>query len=145
LLPANALICFLYGLAVVGFFRANELNGLALTQLVSHHTARAEFLVIVKSLDPKTAEIAPQISYNMDRRVLVVDDLAHLPANESRLVILSAMPAGGALMLRAQGGSAGSQPLMQEACAWFSRVISRRQPGDRTDYAGTYFLYETKS
>lgn len=146
LLPATALVCFLYGLTVVGFFRANELNGLALAGLVSHHTARADCLVIVKNLDPQTAEIAPQISYNMDRRVLVVDDLTHLPADESRLVILSAVPAGGTLKLRAQGGSgAGSQPLMQKACAWFNRVIARRRPGDRTDYAGTYYLYETKS
>ena len=146
LLPATALLCFLYGLAVVGFFRAHELNGLALAGLVSHHTARSECIVIVTNLDPQTAKIAPQIEYHVDRRVLVVDDLEHLPAGSGRIVILSAVPADGALALRAQvsGGDAAFQPLMQKMCAWFTRVIARRQPGDRTDYAGTYFLYEAK-
>ena len=145
-LPATALLCFLYGLAVVGFFRVHELNGLALAGLVSQHTARSECLVIVKSLDPQTAKIAPQIEYHVDRRVLVVDDLEHLPTGQGRLVILSAVPADGALSLRAQasGGEDDSQSLMQKMCGWFTRVIARRQPGDRTDFAGTYLLYETK-
>ncbi len=144
LLPAIVLVCFIYSLAVVEFFRANGLNGLTLAGLVRHHTERSDWIVVVKSIDPQTTEIAPRLDEHLDRHVLVVDDLDHLPAGRD-FVILSAVPAGG-LGLRAQAsvGGPASQSLLQKTGDWFNHSIARRQPGDRIDFAGTYFLYETK-
>jgi hypothetical protein len=144
--PALALLCFAYGLAVMAFFRANEANELSLISLIRHHTARSDCIVIVKNLDPETAGMAPRFDEIFDRRVLVADDLDHLPAGQGRIVILSALPAGVALDLLAQTatGGTGDQSRLHQAADWFNRSIARRQPGDRMDLAGAYFLYEPK-
>jgi len=145
LLPIIALLCFFYGFLVIEFYRANGKTGRSLANLVRHHTERSECIVIVKSIDPQTAEFAARFNDSLDRRVLVVDNLAHLP-NQEHCVILSAVPAKDTLPLRAQCsvGATHSQSWLQKTGAWFNRTIARRQPGDRIDFSETYFLYETK-
>ena len=146
LLPSIVLLCFFYGLAVIEFYRANAENGRVLAHLIRHHTERSECIVIVKSIDPQTADIAARFNDSLDRRVLVADDLAHLPI-QKHCVILSAVPFKDGLPLRAQAsvGETHSQSFLQKACTWFNHAIARRQPGDRMDFSETYYLYETKS
>lgn len=146
LVPILALLCFIYGLAVVVFYRANEVNELSLIRLVRHHTARSDCIVIVKNVDPRTAGLAARFDEVLDRRVLVADDLNHLPAVKSQIIILSAVPMNGAVGLLAQSSDdeAGSGSWPHQAADWFNRCISRRQPGDRLELAGGYFLYEMK-
>ncbi|HSY17980.1 MAG TPA: hypothetical protein VK815_06580 [Candidatus Acidoferrales bacterium] len=145
-LPVVLLVCFIYGLMVVEFFRANGPEGRVLQQLVRQHTQRQECIVIIKSLDPETALIAGRLGEPFDRRTLVVDDLDHLPADISGMVVLTARPAENALHLRAQ--TAASRAPMEQWLAkgadWFNHNIARRQPGDRVEVAGTYFLYDLK-
>jgi hypothetical protein len=144
--PALALLCFIYGLVVVFFFRANEANVLSLVNLVRQHTERSNCIVIVKNLDPETARMAPRFDEVLDRHVVVADDLDHLPASGASIVILSTASSSGVLNLLAQtsGGGANSQSWPRKTADWFNHSIARRRPGDRLELADTYFLYETK-
>lgn len=144
MVPGVFLLCLVYGLTVTTFSRAKSADGRMLVSLVRQHTDRSDCIVIVKSLDPRTAQIAARLDETLDRRVVLVDNLDHLPAGDSRKVILSAVPATGGLKLRAQtADSANAANSWPEAVGdWFNRAISRRQPGDRMDFARAYFLYE---
>ena len=146
LMPAALLLCFVYGLTVIIFFRANGTNERLMTSLVRHHTARSEFIVIVKSLDPQTAQIAARLDEVLDRRVVVADDLDHLPAENKHMVIMSANPTTSGLNLRAQMNTAAtaSPSWLTRVGNWFNHTIARRRPGDRLDLADNYFLYEAK-
>jgi hypothetical protein len=141
--PALALLCFIYGLAVMIFFRANETNALSLAGLVRQHTERSNCIVIVKDLDPETARMAPRLVEMLDRRVVVADDLGHLPASQTPLIILSTAPATRGLNLLAQtsGGGTNSQSWLRKTADWFNHSIARRRPGDRLELADTYYLY----
>lgn len=145
-LPVVLLVCFIYGLMVVEFFRANGPEGRVLLQLVRQHTQRQECIVIIKSLDPETALIAGRLGESFDRRTLVVDDLDHLPADIDGMVILSARPAENGLHLRAQttASKATMERWLAKSADWFNHNIARRQPGDRMEVAGAYFLYDLK-
>ena len=79
-LPVTVLLCFIYGVAIVMFFRANEANQLSLIRLIRHSTKRSDCIVIIKNLDPETAAMAARFDEILDRRVAVADDLDHLPA-----------------------------------------------------------------
>jgi hypothetical protein len=146
LVPTVVLLCFIYGLAVEIFLRANEVNTLSLVNFIRHQTNRSDCIVIVKNVDPQTARLASRFEDVLDRRVMVADDLDHLPVGKDRIIILSAVPSGSALTLLAQtsGGGASSQSWLHQTTDWFNRSIARRRPGDRLELADTYFLYETK-
>jgi hypothetical protein len=146
-LPAASVTCFIYGLAVVMFLRANEANQLSLIKLVRHHTRRSDYIVILKNVDPATADLAPRFDIDLDRHVGVAADLAHLPASKDQIVILSSVPLNGALKLLAQTSTdeKSSPPWLHKAANWFNHAIARRRPGDRLELANDYFLYETKS
>jgi hypothetical protein len=143
---AISLLVFIYGMAVMVFFRANETNELSLVKLVRQHTERSNCIVIVKNLDPETARMAPRFDAVLDRRVVVADDLDHLPASQTPIVILSTAPSSGGLNLLAQtsDGGTNSQSWLRKTTDWFNHSIARRRPGDRLELAGTYFLYEPK-
>jgi hypothetical protein len=146
LVPALALLCFIYGLVVMIFFRANETNELSLVSLVRQHTERSTGIVIVKSLDPETARMAPRLDGEFDRRVMVADDLDHLPAGKAPIVILSTAPSSGVLNLLVQtsDGETNPQSWLRKTADWFNHSIARRRPGDRLELADAYFLYEPK-
>ena len=145
-LPAISLLGFIYGMAVMIFFRANETNALSLVNLVRQHTERSNCIVVVKNLDPETATMAPRFDELLDRRVVVADDLDHLPASKTPIVILSTVPSSGRLNLLAQtsGGGTNPQSWLRKTADWFNHSIARRRPGDRLELADTYFLYEPK-
>ena len=146
MLPLALLFCFFYGLTVLMFFRANRANERLLINLVRHHTARSECLVIVKNLDPQTAQIAGRLDELLDRHMVVVDDLGHLPVENNHMSIISSVPVTNEVNLRAQttGVVTTSPSWIIRAGSWFNHTIARRQPGDRIDFADTYFLYESK-
>jgi hypothetical protein len=141
-----SLLCLGYGLAVMVFFRANAANELSLVSLIRHRTERSDCIVVVKNVDPKTAQMASRFDGVFDRRVVVVDDLKDLPAIEGHIVVLSAVALNHSLELVAQtsSGESNSRSLLQKAAAWFNHSIARRRPGDRLELAATYFLYEFK-
>ena len=144
-MPVAVLLCFLYGLSVLTFLRANATSERLLVSLIRHHTERSDCLVIVKALDPQTAAIARRIQEEADRQTVVADDLDHLPSLTSHLVILTAVPVAGAFSLTARTPAPTIPPVWQQkAVAWFNHSIARRQPGDRADFADAYFLYETR-
>ncbi|HEX5398473.1 MAG TPA: hypothetical protein VFY06_05430 [Verrucomicrobiae bacterium] len=144
-IPAIVPACFGYGLAVLIFFRANEANQLSLVSLVRHHTQRSDCVVILKGRDPQTAQMAQlitQLPEVLDRRVVVADDLKHLPPNSGNVVILTAVPSAGVLKLLAQTGIAGeSKSWTHKIADWFNRDIARRRHGDRLELADHYYLY----
>ena len=78
--PAATVFCFLYGLAVLIFFRANELNSLSMVALVRENTPRSDDIVVVKSADPASAPVANRFDEEVDLHVVVVDDFNSLAA-----------------------------------------------------------------
>jgi hypothetical protein len=138
------LCCFIYGLGVLFFFRANEANILSLIHFVRHETGRSDLILLVKDRDPQTAQFAPRFSEIFDRRVMVINELSDLPVVKSRAVILSAVPLTSKLKLLAQSNNGETKALSWDTkvADWFNKSIARRQPGDRLEVAVTYFLYD---
>jgi hypothetical protein len=141
-LVVTATICLVYGLAVVLFYRANGSDGRNLIGMVRHHTARPDWVVLVKSLDPVTLSLGERLDGNIDRHVVVVDDLKELPAGQ-KFFILAEMPMDdGQLVAESQAGSGGGlDAIMQKTANWFNRTIAHRKPGDRPEFAPHYYLY----
>jgi hypothetical protein len=146
LLPAIPLLCLIYGLAVMMFSQANGTNQLSLVRLIRHHTKRSDCVVILKSLDPETAKLARRFDEILDRRVVVADDLGHLPASRDQIVVLSSLPLSSAVDLLAQSSAdeTSSQSWLHKIANWFNHSIARRRPGDRMELADAYYLYELK-
>ena len=137
---ALAALCFVYGLAVLAFFRTNETQLLSLAQLVREHTARSDTIVIVSDMDAGTARLADRLDEPLDRRVIMVNDVKDLSAEKDRWVILSAVRLNDSWKLAAQ--SAGQTHTgLSKVTDWFNRSISRRSPGDRLELSDTYYLY----
>lgn len=134
--------CFVYGLAVISFYRVNNSENLALMHLVRHETARTDWIVVVKNLDPATAQLASHLDDMLDRHVVLVDDLKDLPSGPP-LVILTTNPIpGGQLIVEEQSGSTvGFNASLQKAADWFKRNIAHRTPGDRVELTSHYYLY----
>ena len=138
---------FLYCLAVLIFFRANAANELSLVNLVRHHTERSACIVIVKGLDPQTAQLAPRFDELLDRRVVIIDDLHHLPGNQGPVVILSSVTLKDSVTLLAQtsGNGTSPRPWLQATVDWFNHSIARRRAGDRLELGNSYYLYRPES
>lgn len=143
IVPITALICFIYGLAVLMFFHANQANLLSLAGLVRAHTARSDIIAVVKNADPKTAALAYRLDEFLDRHVIVVDDPKDPAAGKNHCVVLSSVKLNGSLTLIAQSSAAPQSPL-NRVDDWFNHSIARRNPGDRLELSETYFLYEPK-
>ncbi|MDR3457173.1 MAG: hypothetical protein P4N60_06975 [Verrucomicrobiae bacterium] len=137
-----AAVCLVYGLAVVSFYRANGSEGRSLTRMVRHETARTDWIVLVKNVDPVTAQQSDRLDGTLDRHVVVVDDLKDLPAGQS-LAILTAVPMNGGQLIAQErvGSGSGLDAVLPKAADWFNRTISRRKPGDRPEFASQYYLY----
>jgi hypothetical protein len=134
-----ALVCFVYGFAVLVFFRANESNLLSLEHLVRQHTARSDTMVILKS-DSETARLIDRLDEPLDRHIIIVDDIEGLTNEKGHWVILSPVKLDDSLALIAQS-AANQHSWLTEVADWFNHSISRRAPGDRIELAGTYYLY----
>jgi len=134
---AIALVSFVYGFAVLTFFRANEAELLTLAKLVRKHTSRSDTIVILKT-DPDTAPLADRLDEPLDRHVIVVNSVKDL-ANEGHCVILSAIRLD-ALPLIAQNTTASHSEL-SHLTEWFNRSVSHRRPGDRLELPEVYYLY----
>jgi hypothetical protein len=142
---------FGFGFVVLLFYREHQSRVISLVSLVRSHSARGDGIVVVRSVDAKTASlavspypgVAARLSEQLDRWLLVVDalpDPAHpIPAS----FLLSAVPLAGDWPLAARSGNDPLQslPLLHGALDWFSKTIARRAPGDRMDLAETYYLY----
>ena len=141
------LCCFVYGLGVLFFFRTNEASILSLIHLVRQETVRSDLILLVKELDPQTAQLSPRFPEIFDRRVLVINELSELATLKNRAVVLSALPPNGKLKLLAQSddGKTKSQSWAAKVTGWFNKSIARRQPGDRLEVAAKYFLYDAAS
>jgi hypothetical protein len=136
---AVVLVSFIYGFAVLTFFRANETELLMLIKLVRQHTARSDTILILKT-DSDTAMLADRFDEPLDRHVIVVDN-PNVPANGSRRVILSSVKFSDSLPLLAASES-DSRSWLTHITDWFNRSISHRRPGDRLELANAYYLYE---
>ena len=145
-LPAIFLLSFIYGFAVMMFFRANETNQLSLVKLIRHHSKRSDCIVILKNLDPETAKMASRLDDIFDRRVSVADDIGHLPESKDQVVVLTSLPLSGAWNMMAQSSTDGtkSSSWLQHTANWFNHSIARRRRGDRLELADAYFLYKPK-
>lgn len=145
-LPTVSLVCAIYGLAVTMVLRANNANVLSLVRLVRHHTQRSDFIVLLKNLDPGSARLVAEFNYHIDRHVVVADDLDHLPASKTRMVILSSLPLEAPLNLVAQSATDETRfdLMFHKTADWFNHHIARRHPGDRFEVARAYFLYQAK-
>ncbi|HEX3626760.1 MAG TPA: hypothetical protein VH280_15215 [Verrucomicrobiae bacterium] len=133
-----ALLCVIYGFAVLAFLRANETEQLALVKLVREHTARSDTIVILKG-DSSTAGLAERLDDPLDRHLVVVDNLNDL-ANQDHCIILSSVAFDNSPRLIAKS-EASSDSWLTQVADWFNRSISHRQPGDRMELRDSYYLY----
>jgi hypothetical protein len=139
-IPPLMLLCFGYGLAVLMFFRANEMDMLALAKLVRQHSPRGDSLVIVKSADAATASLADRLDEPLDRHIVVVDDFNGLSNVGSPWMILSSVKLDDSFTLMAQS-AAHSQSFLTRVADWFNHSIAKRSRGDRLELSGNYYLY----
>ncbi len=144
-LSLYCLVCLVFGLAVLLFFRSNETNQLSLLHLIREHTARSDAIVIIRQTDPQLAQIADRFDEILDRQVVLVKDFASVSELGGHPVILSGTTQGN-LQPYAQSAAAGdgSAAFFQRVAAWFNRAIAHRKPGDRLELADHYFLYDAK-
>ena len=140
LAPALALAAFVYGLAVLVCFRANENHLLHVAQLLRQNTARSDVIIVVKENDPATASQVPRLGEPVDRHVVVVDDFPTLAGETNHWVLLTSVDPGSSFKLVAQSAPP-SQSWIDKPGEWFSRVIARRSANDRFDLSGPYYLY----
>ena len=141
-LLGTAAVCLIYGLAVVLFYRTNGSEGRTLINLVRHHTARPDWIVLVKNIDPVTMQIGERLDGNIDRHVVVVDDLKDLPPGQQVFLLTEAPINSGQLVAESSTGSgSGMDAGLQKVANWFNRTIAHRKPGDRLEFAGHYYLY----
>jgi hypothetical protein len=137
--------CFIYGVSVLMFFRANENNQLSLLRLIRHHTDRATTIVIVRPADPQLARMAPRFDELFDRHAVVVEDLKRLPDGGENAAVLSAAAAEPLKLIAQNGGAkSGIADSLGRVSAWFNRTIAHRQAGDRLELGEVYFLYDPK-
>jgi hypothetical protein len=141
--PAATLLCFLYGLAVLIFFRANALNSLSMVALVRENTPRSDDIVVVKSADPASAALANRFDEEVDRHVVLVDDFNGLAAEKVPYFILSSVSINGPFSLVAQK-SVDDREWANRVADWFNHSIAHRRPGDRMELPDTYYLYQPK-
>ncbi|HTV43080.1 MAG TPA: hypothetical protein VMF08_21120 [Candidatus Sulfotelmatobacter sp.] len=132
------LVCFVYGFAVLMFFRANESDLLSLVKLVRQHTARSDTIAILKS-DSVTSPLVDRLDEPLDRHVIEVDNINDL-ANQGHAVILSAIQLNDSPTLIAQSAAA-SQSWLTRVADWFNHSISHRRAGDRIELPGVFYLY----
>jgi hypothetical protein len=140
LAPALALAGFVYGLAVLVCFRANENHLLFVTQLIRQNTARSDVIAIVKANDPATASQASRLDEPVDRHIIVADDFPALAAQTNHWLLLTSVNPGGSFKLVAQSVPP-SQSWVSLPGEWFSRFIAKRSANDRIDLSGPYYLY----
>jgi hypothetical protein len=133
-----ALLCFVYGFAVLTFFRVNEMGLLNLVKLVQQHTARSDTIVLLKS-DSQTAPLVDRLIEPLDRHIIIVNGVQDLAA-ESHWVILSPVKLDASLALVAQS-AADSHSWLTDVADWFNHSISKRAPGDRLELPASYYLY----
>lgn len=135
---ALGMLCFVYALAVLAFFRTSQAQVLNLAQLVREHTARSDTIVIVRNVDVATARVADRLDRLLDRHVTVVDDVKGLTAEKDHRTILSAVPLNNSLILIAQS-TAHPHSGLKKVTDWFKRSIAPR--ANRPELSDTYFLY----
>jgi hypothetical protein len=131
-------LCFVYGFAVLTFFRVNEMGLLTVVKLVREHTARSDTLVVLKS-DSYLVPLVDRLDEALDRHMVVVDNIEQA-ASESHYVILSPVKLDGSLTLVAES-NASAHSWMTGIADWFNRSISKRAPGDRMNLPETYYFY----
>jgi hypothetical protein len=135
-----ALLCFVYGFAVLTFLRANEEELLSLMHLVREDTARPDTLIIPKT-DSVTVPMVARLNESLDRHIIIVDDVKGMAVTNNHCVILSAVELDNSLSLRAQS-TAHSKLGLGPVTGWFDHSVAKRVPGDRLELADTYYLYE---
>jgi hypothetical protein len=140
LAPALVLAAFVYGLAVLVCFRANENHLLFVAQLIRQNTARSDVIVTVKENDPATASQASRLDGPVDRHVVVVENFGALATQTNRWVLLTSVKSGNSFKLIAQS-ELPSQSWISKPGEWFSRFIAKRSANDRMDLPGPYYLY----
>jgi hypothetical protein len=138
--PALALTAFVYGLAVLVCFRANENHLLFVTQLIHQNTARSDVIVAVKENDSDTALQASRLDEQIDRHVIVADNFQALAGETNHWVLLTAVNPGARFTLIAQSPPP-SQSWISKPGEWFSHFIAKRSANDRLDLPGPYYLY----
>jgi hypothetical protein len=140
LMPLLMLLGFVYGLVVLMFFRANQMDMLSLLKLVRQHSPRGDTLVIVKSADAATASLADRLDEPLDRHIVVVDNFNGVANVQGSWMILSSVKLDDSFMLMAQSG-AHSQSFLTRVADWFNHSIAKRSRGDRLELSGNYYLY----
>jgi hypothetical protein len=137
---AAALFCFVYGLAVLVFFRANMVNQLSMIALVRENTTRSDDIVVVKSADPASVAWANRFDELLDRHVVMADDFNGLAAEKSRYFILSSVPINGPFAIAAKK-TVDDHQWANKVANWFNHSVAHRLPGDRMELPDTYYLY----
>ncbi len=135
--------CFTYGLLVILAFRSNVEDGLALLRMVRVEVPRGEPVLVVRSVDPGTANDSVRLAEFLDRRVVALDDLASTNPPARSAFVLSNVKIDSNLPLVATSSDAkyASRLPLSGAARRVIRLVMRRTAQERMEIGGTYFLY----
>jgi hypothetical protein len=135
---------FFYGLTILICFRVNSINNFSVIHLVREATVRSDWIAVVKELDPVTAAISSRLSDELDRHVILVNEMKDLPRADNVVILSSHQIQEDGVKLIAQAEIDSSKAgfvFLQKITTWFNLYISRRKVGDKIDYATDYYLY----
>ena len=137
-----ATICFVYGLCVLAFYRTNGSEGRSLIQFVRQATARTDWILVVKDLDPATAQIGDRIGESLDRHVVVLNSLSDFPSGQPGAILSTVPIHNHQIIAEKTADSTVIDKRLQSVAGWFNRVIAHRNPGDRMNIPSHFYLYQ---
>ncbi len=113
-------------------------------KLVREHTARSDSIAVLFDKDPETASIAKRLPELLDRHLMVIQNWDDWKNMRPRSILLSTVDLREELKFVAKSSSDSMtrRPFLREALHWYSKNIAKRRPGDKIDFADTYYLYE---
>ena len=143
--PARGLYlvaAFCYGTIVLVVFHTQAETELSLIAMVRQHTQRSDALLVVPSLDPALAADAKRFAESLDRRIIVQEPVGGLlgPGVEATCLLSAHATNAWPVVAESEAPRLGSLPVLQRLLQWFNQTIARRNPGDRIEFAKTYYL-----
>lgn len=134
---------FAYGFIVLLFYQVHNEQELELAKLIRLNTMRSATILITRDSDPELAAMQDRLPELFDRHVVV---LQKIPDDSTGMTNKYWLTAGlekrDGYQMVADNGKSKEWPLFKAMLGWYSRVIARRRPGDKMDFAAQYYLYQ---
>jgi hypothetical protein len=148
-IPIIALLCFVYSLTIVAWWRAHHESEVTLIRLVRNHTRRSDTIMVLNA-DTNIARSferdLAKLSCLLDRRVVVVETTSALAGENNQVFLLSSLVLGAPWHLIANENChrLNYYSLFKKADGWYNRTFIKRKGNYLIKPADSYFLYIQK-